>query len=121
MKSRVNLPVQKASRLALCFRQMPVSPKAARRKKRKKAPIPINPGTGLPYSVGTMKMRLLKRLKCTQKFEKLAWGAGAKFIAGIDEVGRGWLFAPVVAAAVILEPDYRLRGLRDSKLLDQRT
>jgi len=38
-------------------------------------------------------------------------------IAGVDEVGRGSLFGPVVAAAVILEPSYRIRGLRDSKLL----
>jgi ribonuclease HII len=100
---------------------MPASPKAALRKKRKKKPIPVNPGTGLPYSQGTMKMRLLKRLKCTQKFEKLAQSAGARLIAGIDEVGRGSLFGPVVAAAVILEPDYRIKGLRDSKLLDQAT
>lgn len=91
------------------------------RKKRRKAPIPINPETGLPYSKGTMKMRLLRRLKCTQKFEKLAWAAGAKLVAGVDEVGRGSLFGPVVAGAVILEPDYRIKGLRDSKLLDQKT
>lgn len=91
------------------------------RKRRKKRPIPINPATGLPYSVGTMKMRLLKRLKCTQKFEKLAQLAGAQLIAGVDEVGRGSLFGPVVAGAVILEPGYRIRGLRDSKLLDQAT
>jgi hypothetical protein len=39
---------------------MPDSSKAAR-KKRKKAPVPINPATNLPYSTGTMKMRLLKR------------------------------------------------------------
>jgi ribonuclease HII len=38
-------------------------------------------------------------------------------VAGVDEVGRGSLFGPVVAAAVILEPGYRIRGLRDSKLL----
>ncbi len=38
-------------------------------------------------------------------------------VAGVDEVGRGSLFGPVVAAAVILDPGYRLRGLRDSKLL----
>ena len=43
--------------------------------------------------------------------------AGAKLIAGVDEVGRGSLFGPVVAAAVILDPTYRIRGLRDSKLL----
>ena len=90
------------------------------KKKRKKKPIPLNPETGLPYSKGTLKMRLLKRLKCTLKFEKEAWAAGARLIAGIAEVGRGSLFGPVVAAAVILEPDYRIRGLRDSKLLDQK-
>ena len=39
-------------------------------------------------------------------------------VAGVDEVGRGSLFGPVVAAAVILDPAYRVRGLRDSKLLD---
>jgi ribonuclease HII len=99
---------------------MPALAKAVRRK-RKKLPIPVNPATGLPYSAGTMKMRLLKRLKCTQKFEKLAWASGARLIAGVDEVGRGSFFGPVVAAAVILEPDYRIKGLRDSKLLDEKT
>jgi len=95
--------------------------KGKRKKPRKKTPVPINPETGLPYSAGTMKMRLLKRLKCTQKYEKLAWLSGSRLIAGVDEVGRGSLFGPVVAAAVILEPDYRIKGLRDSKLLDQET
>jgi ribonuclease HII len=94
---------------------------AVRKKKKKKKLVPINPETGLPYSKGTLKMRLLKRLKCTQQYEKLAWAAGAKLVAGVDEVGRGSLFGPVVAAAVILEPDYRIKGLRDSKLLDQAT
>jgi ribonuclease HII len=93
----------------------------ARKKKKKKAPVPVNPETGQPYSKGTLKMRLLKRLKCTLKYEKDAWAEGAKLVAGIDEVGRGSLFGPVVAAAVILEPGYRIRGLRDSKLLDQKT
>jgi ribonuclease HII len=92
-----------------------------RKKPRKKTPVPINPETGQPYSAGTMKMRLLKRLKCTQKYENLAWLRGARLIAGVDEVGRGSLFGPVVAAAVILEPDYRIKGLRDSKLLDRET
>src|SRR5215467_7002087 len=91
------------------------------RRKRKKRAIPINQKTGLPFSAGTMKMRLLKRLKCTEKFEKLAWSAGARMVAGVDEVGRGSLFGPVVAGAVILERDYRIKGLRDSKLLDQKT
>ena len=70
-------------------------------------------------SAATLKLRFLKTLKCTLKYERLAQTAGAKLIAGVDEVGRGCLFGPVVAAAVILNPAYRIRGLRDSKLLDQ--
>ena len=38
-------------------------------------------------------------------------------IAGIDEAGRGPLAGPVVAAAVILDPARRVRGLRDSKVM----
>jgi ribonuclease HII len=38
-------------------------------------------------------------------------------IAGVDEAGRGPLAGPVVAAAVILDPARRVRGLRDSKVL----
>jgi ribonuclease HII len=68
-------------------------------------------------SPAAAKLRLLKRLRCTLKFEKMAWQLGARLIAGVDEVGRGSLFGPVVAAAVILDPGYRIRGLRDSKLL----
>lgn len=67
--------------------------------------------------MSTLKLRLLKKLKCTLKYEKMAWSEGAQLVAGVDEVGRGALFGPVVAAAVILKPDYRIRGLRDSKLL----
>ena len=62
-------------------------------------------------------MRLLKRLRCTLRYEKTAWASGAALVAGVDEVGRGSLFGPVVAAAVILDRSYRIRGLRDSKLL----
>lgn len=42
-------------------------------------------------------------------------------IAGVDEVGRGPLAGPVVAAAVILDPGRRIEGLLDSKLLDECT
>jgi len=70
-----------------------------------------------PISKAAAKMRLLKRLHCTTRYEKQAWGAGARLVAGVDEVGRGSLFGPVVAAAVVLDPNYRIRGLRDSKLL----
>lgn len=43
--------------------------------------------------------------------------AGFHRIAGIDEVGRGCLAGPVVAAAVILPERHRIKGLRDSKVL----
>jgi ribonuclease HII len=68
-------------------------------------------------SPSAAKLRLLKRLRCTLRYEKKAWASGARLVAGVDEVGRGSLFGCVVAAAVILDPDYRVRGLRDSKLL----
>jgi ribonuclease HII len=68
-------------------------------------------------SPSAAKLRLLKRLRCTLRYEKKAWEAGAMMVAGVDEVGRGSLFGPVVAAAVILDRGYRIRGLRDSKLL----
>lgn len=68
-------------------------------------------------SAATRKMRMLRSLVCGNKYEKLARAAGAVLIAGVDEVGRGALFGPVVAAAVILPPDTRIRGLRDSKQL----
>jgi ribonuclease HII len=38
-------------------------------------------------------------------------------VAGVDEVGRGSLAGPLVVAAVILDPDHAIFGLRDSKLL----
>lgn len=43
---------------------------------------------------------------------------GFHAVAGVDEVGRGALFGPVVAVAVILSPDRPVRGLNDSKLLE---
>ncbi|HID49435.1 MAG TPA: ribonuclease HII [Chromatiales bacterium] len=42
---------------------------------------------------------------------------GTRLVAGVDEVGRGPLAGPVVAAAVILDPDQPLDGLVDSKQL----
>jgi ribonuclease HII len=54
---------------------------------------------------------------CGWKFEKAARKQGALRIAGLDEVGRGPLFGPVVAAAVILAPRCRIDGLTDSKKL----
>ena len=68
-------------------------------------------------SAATRKMRMLRTLVCGGKHEREARANGAKVIAGVDEVGRGALFGPVVAAAVILPENCRIQGLRDSKQL----
>jgi ribonuclease HII len=57
---------------------------------------------------------------CGWTLEDAARGRGALRIAGIDEVGRGPLFGPVVAAAVILPRGCRLQGLTDSKKLTEK-
>lgn len=54
---------------------------------------------------------------CGWTLEEAARQSGALRIAGVDEVGRGPLFGPVVAAAVILTRGCRLPGLTDSKKL----
>ena len=51
------------------------------------------------------------------RYEAQAWRAGLSRIAGLDEAGRGPLAGPVVAAAVVIAPDRRIKGLCDSKLL----
>lgn len=51
------------------------------------------------------------------RYERAAWRAGLPHVAGVDEAGRGPLAGPVVAAAVILNPERRIKGLEDSKLL----
>ncbi|HTP87081.1 MAG TPA: ribonuclease HII [Bryobacteraceae bacterium] len=56
-------------------------------------------------------------MRCQGRFEREARSQGHRFIAGVDEVGRGSLFGPVFAAAVILSPERPIRGLRDSKVL----
>ncbi len=53
-------------------------------------------------------------------FEREAWDGGHPIVAGIDEVGRGALAGPVVAAAVILDPERVPEGLDDSKRLTAR-
>src|ERR1700691_5867338 len=68
-------------------------------------------------SPSARKMRMLKTLVCGNRYERAARATGAKVVAGVDEVGRGALFGPVVAAAVILPEGCRIPGLRDSKQL----
>ncbi len=74
-------------------------------------------------SKATRKLRMLRSLSCDDTFERSAREGGAQRIAGVDEVGRGALFGPVVAAAVVLPPDcnaeaLQAAGLRDSKQLE---
>jgi ribonuclease HII len=45
---------------------------------------------------------------------------GNKTMAGVDEVGRGPLAGPVIAAAVILDPEYPIEGLMDSKKISEK-
>lgn len=54
------------------------------------------------------------------KYEKELYESGYNFICGTDEVGRGPLVGPVVAAAVILPKNYHLEGLTDSKKLSEK-
>jgi ribonuclease HII len=68
-------------------------------------------------SAATRKLRMLRTLVCGGRYERAARATGAKVVAGVDEVGRGALFGPVVAAAVILPEGCRIPGLRDSKQL----
>lgn len=58
-----------------------------------------------------------KRLKSISIYEDKYYKKGVKFIAGIDEVGRGPLAGPVVAAAVILPENCSIYGIDDSKKL----
>ena len=71
-------------------------------------------------SASAAKQRLLKSLVCSDAHEQALRLSGFRLIAGVDEVGRGCLFGPVVAAAVILPEcldDLARAGLRDSKQL----
>jgi ribonuclease HII len=54
---------------------------------------------------------------CCARYEREARQRGWQRIAGLDEAGRGSLFGPVVAGAVILNPRRRIVGLDDSKKL----
>lgn len=59
----------------------------------------------------------LARLEEILTYERGLWEAGYDLVAGIDEVGRGPLAGPVVAAAVILPKECKIEGVNDSKKL----
>ncbi len=56
-----------------------------------------------------------QRLHTLLRFEIELWSEGFSLVAGVDEAGMAPLAGPVVAGAVILPPNYKLRGLNDSK------
>ena len=61
--------------------------------------------------------KLKERLDVMLTHERRLWESGRSYIAGVDEVGRGPLAGPVVAAAVILPQDFDVLGIDDSKKL----
>ncbi len=80
---------------------------------------PVKPSASA-VTKATAKQRMLKQLICSDAPEQALRYRGYRQIAGLDEVGRGALFGPVVAAAVILPFSMAAlsrAGLRDSKQL----
>jgi ribonuclease HII len=81
--------------------------------------IPVPPGV----TKATAKQQFLKQLICSDAPEQALRYQGCKLIAGVDEVGRGALFGPVVAAAVILperSAPLARAGLKDSKQMERK-
>ena len=60
------------------------------------------------------------KIEDNYKYEKELMKNGIKLIGGVDEVGRGPLVGPVVAACVILPDKFELNGLTDSKKLSEK-
>ena len=58
-----------------------------------------------------------EKLQIMLQHERRLWASGRTYVAGVDEVGRGPLAGPVVAAAVILPQDFDVLGIDDSKKL----
>lgn len=75
----------------------------------------MSPAPGRSRKVVAAVGKLAKRRVLTSIRQRI--GAPSARVAGVDEAGRGPLAGPVVAAAVILDPRRRIRGLADSKAL----
>lgn len=71
------------------------------------------------YSRKKKAQALEEKFQLMMQYENKARQAGYKYIAGIDEVGRGPLAGPVVTAAVILPEGIQLQGINDSKQLNE--
>ena len=68
----------------------------------------------------TARETLTQRWQRMSQIEEELRRTGVKYIAGIDEAGRGPLAGPVATAAVILPPDTCILGLNDSKKLSEK-
>lgn len=68
-----------------------------------------------------MSAEEMLRLQTLMRYENALYEEGVRYIAGLDEAGRGPLAGPVVAAAVILPSDCLLEGVDDSKKLSKKT
>lgn len=85
-----------------------------------------DPRKGVQQALVSFERRLKKEALIKEKyeemfcFEKQGYAQGHQWIAGIDEVGRGPLAGPVVAAAVILPKNEIILGLNDSKQLSEK-
>jgi ribonuclease HII len=60
-----------------------------------------------------------ERLETMHRFERDLWAGGARYIGGVDEVGRGPLAGPVVAGCVVIAKPLFLRYLNDSKVVSE--
>ncbi len=70
--------------------------------------------------MGTHKVRKsLKSSAPTLKYEKDLWESGVRYIAGIDEVGKGSWAGPLTVVAAVIPQDSRIYKVRDSKLLKE--
>src|SRR5215469_1461205 len=72
----------------------------------------------VPKALNQAGTGLVRNIRCEAALEQELRSRGFQSVAGADEVGRGALFGPVFAAAVILSPDRPVRGLNDSKVLE---
>lgn len=77
-------------------------------------------GAGNPCPSGDIKEQEIERLREITRYEEELWAGGVDFIAGVDEVGRGPIAGPVVAAAVILPKGVCIAGINDSKKLSEK-
>lgn len=67
-----------------------------------------------------MKEKEIERLNNLKEYETKLYKTGIKYIAGIDEAGRGPLAGPVVVGLAIMKPDSFIEGVNDSKKVSEK-